>query len=556
MTSTGEATDAAISPDGSRVAYSVKHCDAAGRCLFDLLVQDVRGAGTLTVTSGATKIDGAAWSPDGRYLLITESRNGAHGTYLVPASVEGPSRLIAGGDVEFVVTADTVLITPESPVTDSVIWLRIATTVDGAVRDSILVRHPAGYLAAIASRDGRWIALFETTDAGGRFRIIGRDGREVDRLNFGNLTNADFDDTGIHWTLMSTTSSNSYDLLHQSLNWRTGRRHGAVDTILSQFKLYTGGAGLAVGAFSVTPDLRTLAYVQGTPLNAVVTLRRPALASNRFDVRVVDKSTSTLNGLVSPDGSSILLLREELTGTEHTRIQLSLVPYDGGAEQKIAPLLDSIAEITWAGGGTPTVLYGVTQADRQDHVFAYDAASRQSRALFTLPHIGFQYIDRIAAGRYVVCRFDDSVATVLSADGKPERRLHLPIGIVVSGMAAAPDGTSLAVYGTTISGDSVVVFALRLADGTTLRLGAFAGANGKVTGWRTDDEMLVSIRETAETAALYDVFTDGRPATRIGILPSGIGYSSATDGLRLATMTIEPHSDIWLMRDAARLFRP
>ena len=69
-TTSGAAEVPSISPDGTRIAFVTKRCDATGRCLFDLMVQDIGGAGTLTVASGAKLLANATAKGNGGNVIV------------------------------------------------------------------------------------------------------------------------------------------------------------------------------------------------------------------------------------------------------------------------------------------------------------------------------------------------------------------------------------------------------------------------------------------------------------------------------------------------------
>ena len=93
VTFTGNAEVPALSPDGKRVAYAERNCDASERCATSLVIQDLGGAGTLRPYEGFGALYSIVWSPDGRYLIVDgTSPAGVYGDHLASRVWAAPIR--------------------------------------------------------------------------------------------------------------------------------------------------------------------------------------------------------------------------------------------------------------------------------------------------------------------------------------------------------------------------------------------------------------------------------------------------------------------------------
>src|SRR6185312_11326957 len=116
MTSSGDITAAALSPDGARLARLVRECDSADRCSFGLVWRDLGGAGELRIADRLGSVRYIEWSPDARYLVFNGSDStGRWGAFRV--GVLGGALLIQGCcGVGYLATADTVFLVHRDPV--------------------------------------------------------------------------------------------------------------------------------------------------------------------------------------------------------------------------------------------------------------------------------------------------------------------------------------------------------------------------------------------------------------------------------------------------------
>ena len=100
--------DAALSPDGAAIAYTVLHTDTNAEPPVDrkiIFVQDIFNGYTKTMTSDSSANHSPAWSPDGAQLAFVSDRAGKPQIFLLPVNGGEASRLttlpngVGGGPV-------------------------------------------------------------------------------------------------------------------------------------------------------------------------------------------------------------------------------------------------------------------------------------------------------------------------------------------------------------------------------------------------------------------------------------------------------------------------
>ena len=91
----GDYGDVALSPDGMRVAVSVR---APASATTDIAVVDIATGVSTVVTADAADDDAPIWSPDGRRILYASTRGGTRDIYQKAADGTGNDVVIVGGE--------------------------------------------------------------------------------------------------------------------------------------------------------------------------------------------------------------------------------------------------------------------------------------------------------------------------------------------------------------------------------------------------------------------------------------------------------------------------
>jgi hypothetical protein len=306
LTTDGNAHDTALSPDGTRLAYVARDCDAQEHCTERLVVRDTGGAGSITVLRGSSVRVGG-WATGGRFLVaqLTEA-TGRKGVFAVPA-LGGTPRFLGCCAGAVVGETDTMLLGPFLlSAADSVIWLRFLTVSDGLVRDSVAVRRPGLAHFGLPAPVGGRIAVASLTIPTWTIRLMDRTGRVTDSLPATTagpdlawapradalLWNVSLGSTGFGAPSASVLLRRSVDA--------AGRFTGAADTVL---RLQPGSQFAGVNRDGT-------ALLRQGPVDAVVyALERPRTGRLDFVTRRLTSSTAGLQAGLSRDGAQVWLLR-------------------------------------------------------------------------------------------------------------------------------------------------------------------------------------------------------------------------------------------------------
>jgi dipeptidyl aminopeptidase/acylaminoacyl peptidase len=146
-----------LSPDGRRLAVTIEGASD------DIWVYELE-RDTWTRVTFAGDNGAAAWSPDGRYLAFTSTRQGARNLYRVPADGSAaPERLTEAARwqnlVSYAPDGRSLLFTEQDATTLSDKW---SLPLEGVRQTVQLVESPAIELFPAVSPDGRWLAYTST----------------------------------------------------------------------------------------------------------------------------------------------------------------------------------------------------------------------------------------------------------------------------------------------------------------------------------------------------------------------------------------------------------
>ena len=541
FTFTGDVTAPAISPDGQRLAFIRRLCDAAGTCGQSLVVQDLDGAGSLTLLEGWAGLYNIEWSDDGRWLLVLGTDPAARfATFILP-SLGGPHRFV-GASAAFLGGPDTLLVIPEPDREDGTTWWRVVTTRDGAVRDSFPVRLEGARIpAARVAPGGRMILAGQfTPDEDEAGILLDRSGTIRDRISF----------TG-HRVFGGMWHDERRILLSVQERSPDAPRYLAGVGVDPERMRFTGEpVRLArlddqdTGYLSVSQDGRTVATVAAVAAWRVATLGVDPRTRRLRVEREVTSATGGIGAQVAPSGRWIAFSTPIASGSRRFGIQLQ--PFEGGPETALVPPTDSIMNWEWAPDRD--VLYYTTPDGAALAIHEVDAATRQSRRVGAIPARpgSLQDFEPLREGGFAwLVRGNPVVHFQLPGD--EPRRLEVP-GSGIFFTTSSPGGFGLALIGyTRPTGDSVKIFVADLPNAATREV--YAGVvEDAAVAWMPDGTLYATFTESQGTRAGWTIPTDGRPPVRHGLVPFPRAvYRITADGTRGSAAVTDERTDAWLL---------
>jgi eukaryotic-like serine/threonine-protein kinase len=335
LTTSGAASQPALSPDGKMVAYVLNGTD--------VLVQDLAGGDPLPIVRGTVSVRYPRWTPDGSALLfLGELRRGEAGLFVVPR-LGGAPRRVAEASLAFAIdpAGESVLVSRFDPMRGSaLVRLRLK---DGVVVDTLWNRpvgpavsstgdldsQPLIFYGLEWSPDGRWIAFSATrrlAESGNGIGLMSASGAVTDirggfvgPIQWGPRSDA------IYYFPDNTRAE--FDLVRWSVS-PSGTFAGDPVVIMSRVP------GLD-GSLSVSPDGRSAAFISG-------------LANNHVSLLTIDPAKATLTErkvtggtawhgfpTLSPDGRFMVYSKGDQRGDNLYRF-----PIDSGAERPLTETTD------------------------------------------------------------------------------------------------------------------------------------------------------------------------------------------------------------------------
>jgi len=546
VTFTGNAGTPGLSRDGRRIAYSTRQCDSLDYCTFDVVVQDVEGAGAATVLRGARAVWIIEWGAEDRYLLLNASFGPEEwGVFSLPSL--GGARKHLGCCGGFLTSdGDTAVITRGTQVGDSLGWIRWVTLDDGVTHDSLALPTTDDDVYAAPFPGGHRLLVVESPSRRFLMRIIGRDGTSIDSFEvtgavqpYGALPGPDGRSLLVFQPRANAPTE--MDVIRYGVSSR-GEIRPERDTVARQITLNAGANFGRTGAF---------AYGYGPAEYSVWTLQRTSPVTMEFAQRRVLTSTAFLNATLSPQGNTLLFWRR--ASGQDDRQQMSVMPFQGGAEVAI-------------GGPVPMVDFDWTQDERSVIVGAQrgdsivlarvEVPSGRSQPLATMAAAEYDALETVPGGGMIV-HLKGSEWRRMGVTALADSTFVLPGEVGTwSDVDPSPDGKAFVLMSWNPPGDSILVHRVSIVDGGVTRLAAFGGEGTQAPRWLTDGTIILPILETSSTLAWYRMPASGGMPVRLGTPPRFPAlYRLSEDGLRGMMRADDRNSDIYLIPNFGEALR-
>ena len=542
LTFTGNAWVGGLSPDGQRLAFSTRKCTEAGYCNYDVMVQDVGGAGTSTVLSGWASIWEIDWTSDSRYLLVNgfQGTTGTWGPFAVPSLGGGQVRFLGCCDANLG-PGDTALVAQRSAGGRQA-WVKFVTLADGVVHDSLPVTiRPGGGHSAFPLPHGR-LLVKQTWTGGAVISVVERTGRVVDSLVLGSDFNPGEATRDGRVFLANTTpdGTGTYDLLGWAIG-DNGRFRARPDTVLRQVH----------GDYQQAPS-GVLLNSDGPTDYEVWLMHRDGPASMRFTQRRLASGTAPLGGVVSFAGDKVLLWRRVPGG--HSMSQLSLLPADSGAETLLGPPME-LEDYEFNRTGDGLVLAVRAGAD-SIQLLTMQLPGGRRQPFGAVARADFGGIMALAGGGAVVLNPDNLRYQFVGVPGRRDTTFTVPEhqGTIEDFMPSS-DGREMLTTGWDQGYDTVLIRRVSLADGRMTRLAAIYADGSAMPAYQPDGSLLIPIRETGNTTVWYRLPAAGGNLVRMGAPPraADASYRQSADARTVVARVATKRPDIYIIRNFAEL---
>jgi Tol biopolymer transport system component len=554
LTVTGNANDVSLSPDGARIAFEERQCDAAGYCTYQLVTQETDGDNRLVLSRHAANFFRTAWTPDGRYLAFDASYGPDRwGAFVISTLGGAPKHLGPGGfDVP---SGDTVLVAVGLLPPDSIGWVRRFTAHDGHTLDSIPLHDPgAGWdvgVALLPYPERVLVAVRKTWDAAPELRLIDFRGVVIDRVTpgFGSLGRR----VVIRWVnsrqklvVVSerAVAGTDFDIL--SMDVTASRIEPDIDTV------YSGLQMSADGNFDISLDGERLVHSAGPVEGTLWTIDTHPTKEGRFAATQVLSATTYLRGLISPAGDRIVVAREIPTRGGRAA-DFSILPRDGGAESQIVRGVPNLLDLEWSHDGA-TIMYLHGTEGKKVRLMEIDTTGRQTREIARLEESAATAFEPLPDGAAIIPPERRSLS-IIGRRGKRDVTWRAPdwIGSIWS-VSLSPDTKSLAVLAIDPPGRSIVVATMDIENGWFTRLGNLGGEWPGRIRWLEDGSIKFDIIETQGAWGLFTI-VPGSPMQRLGAIPVGDWLSVSKDGRYMAANNYSVKNDVYMIQNFGKMLR-
>jgi Tol biopolymer transport system component len=555
LTTSGQASNPVISPDGQQVAYMLRQCGDDGRCKSGIMVREIATGVERPIVADLPFAVPVQWSPSGLWLVIlaVDEKNNRAGEFTV-SRLGGPLMFL-GGSATFLPNGDSVLVASRER-GSNVMYLRRAP-VSGQPTDSVAVIPPPGVQrlqGMNVSPSNRWIIIpWATQGPDWLLALYDRAGKLADTVSV-PLKRFPLPRWAPGSDAIFTSVRSGQDegaLLRIAVNPMTGR-FGRKDTVVV-------APGINLLAFDIPPSGRSMVYDaarQGA--SELWTLSRDRAGAVPQTIRRVRTASAAFGAYLSRDGRQIIFSSTDRTQGP-VRMQYFVTGFDSGDARALTPeLADVVSE-------NPTLdfrsfIVATRDSPLHSQLTAYDVVTGQSTHFTDEPFNGLGVMEGGADGVSVITAPGDSVR-VLDHSGREMRRFGIPDSLgQVGNFAISPDGSELAFVTTprTVPGGVpnqfiMHLYRLSLATGQIRTVSHFPLIITPRTMKWTDDGWIHMelVTLTDDRDVLYRVRADGGQFQLENALPfpRNSFCDMSGDGKRWICEVTHEISDLYLIRN-------
>ena len=554
VTLTGNAIAPSLSPDGARIAFAEKQCDAGGYCTYQLVIQDSDGSSRLVLARNIAGVWRTSWTSDGRFIAFNGSYGSARWGAFAVSTLGGEVRYFGCCGIDLI-TGDTAFVSPVPASGDSIAWVRRVTARDGQTLDSIPVRNPgADYdVTPLTYPDRLLVTVRQTFESPPELRLIDFRGDVIDRFTptIGQLGRT----TRFRWTSPTrqllvasqrAIAGTEFDVLSMDVT-PTGIERAA-DTVFS-------GIQMGDGTFEVSPDAERLVYSAGPVESSLWTIDLGRRSSRRFAASQVLSSTTLLRGRISPSGDRVFVVRDIPRGDRRAS-QFSIIPRNGGTEMPVGTAVEDLLDYEWSPDGA-RILYLHGTGAKQVRLMETDTTGRKTREIARFDRATAIAFQPLSDGAIALVPAERKAISITRRPGKPDVTWRAPEWIsIITSVTESPDANFLAVEAWDRLSDSVVVATVSMETGAYTKLAILGGEGlGRVT-WLDDGTIVFTFRETQGAYALFQI-APGKPPQRLGALPhTRATFSISADGKHMAAFSQSDKDDVYVIRNFGKMLQP
>jgi hypothetical protein len=364
----------------------------------------------------------------------------------------------------------------------------------------------------------------------GLWQVIDRSGKVVDHVvnacTCGGIATAD-----AVWLAREGNGSGE-SIVRIAMDRATGRLSTHQDTMVTG--LFT--------SFTLTADGSGMVRDDGTYDFSVWALDMADVLGDRYpDSRRIAHASSPVNAFVSPDGARLLVRRNVPTGGGHGELRYSVMPFAGGSESALG--VPGVAlSASWSDSVTVAV---ATQAPGGQQLTQIDVRTGAGRNALSIPDSVVRSIAALPDGWSWIPASSDRI--MVRRAGRAREYPKPPVYAFLFGVVADPARERLFLVGSDkATGDSLVMSALSLADGTVTPWAAITGETMRLTPLQ-DGSVMVVVTPTPESIAFFKATGPGQ-LQKLGASSRAQALTVSADLKRATEQSVDYRADAWLSK--------